>query len=171
MSIEGLERFTVKLGRLEDVDIRIPTSKAIALVQEAAKSSVRVRSSELRGSIYIDVRGNELDAHSTCFTNKSYAGYVEFGTGPNGQANHQGISPNIPVAYRQTGWMMPASAMSEEEARGYGFGIAKDKDGKVIGYYTKGQPARPFLYPAMADNVEEIIDIYKKYVKEKTGEV
>ena len=43
--------------------------------------------------------------------------------------------------------------------------------GKVIGYYTKGQPARPFLYPAMADNVEEIIDIYKKYVKEKIGEV
>lgn len=67
--------------------------------------------------------------------------------------------------------MMPASAMSEEEARGYGFGIAKDKEGKVIGYYTKGQPARPFLYPAMADNVEEIIDIYKKYVKEKIGEV
>lgn len=98
-------------------------------------------------------------------------GNVEFGTGPNGQADHQGISPNIPVAYRQTGWMMPASTMSEEEARGYGFGIAKDKEGKVIGYYTKGQPARPFLYPAMADNVEEIIDIYKKYVKEKAGEV
>ena len=73
MSIEGLERFTAKLGRLEDVDIRIPTSKAIALVQEAAKSSVRVKSSDLRGSIYTDVKGNEPDARSTGFTNKSYA--------------------------------------------------------------------------------------------------
>lgn len=171
MSVEGIEHLMMVIDDLSDVDIRIPTGKAIALVQEAAKSGVRVKTSELRGSIYTDVRGNDLAVQGTCYTNKSYAGYVEFGTGPNGQADHQGISPNIPVAYRQTGWMMPASAMSEEEARGYGFGIAKDKEGQVIGYYTKGQPARPFLYPAMADNVEEIIDIYKKYVKEKIGEV
>lgn len=171
MSVERIEHLMMVIDSLADVDIRIPTGKAIVLVQEEAKARVRAKTGELRGSIYKDVIGNELAAQGTCYTNKRYAGYVEFGTGPNGQANHQGISPNVPVTYRQTGWMMPASAMSEEEARGYGFCIAKDKDGNIIGYYTKGQPARPFMYPAMADNVDNIIDIYKKYVKEKTGEV
>lgn len=171
MSVEGLERLIVKLGKLENVDARIPTGKAISLVQEAAKSGVRVKTGELRGSIYTDVRNTADSVQGICYTNKKYASYVEFGTGPNGQANHQGISPNVPVAYRQTGWMMPASAMSVEEAKGYGFGIAKNKDGKVIGYYTKGQPARPFMYPAIANNVDNIIDIYQKYIKEKTGEV
>ena len=51
--------------------------------------------------------------------------------------------------------MIPASAMSEKDAEDYGLGIAK-KDGKVIGYYTKGMPARPFMYPALKDNEDQI---------------
>lgn len=65
MSIEGLERFTAKLGRLEDVDIRIPTSKAIALVQEAAKSSVRVRTSELAVLSYVNEKAREAEKDNT----------------------------------------------------------------------------------------------------------
>lgn len=35
------------------------------------------------------------------------------------------------------------------------WGLLK-KDGKVIGYYTKGMPARPFMYPALKDNEDQI---------------
>ena len=75
-------------------------------------------------------------------------GYVEFGTGPTGQAHHNGISPDVDPVYSQSGWMIPADAMSPDDAEQYGFGIAKGKDGEVIGYYTKGQVAQPFMYPA-----------------------
>ena len=50
--------------------------------------------------------------------------------------------------------------MSPDEAEQYGFGIAKGKDGEIIGYYTKGQVAQPFMYPAFAglqDSIEEEI--------------
>ena len=63
------------------------------------------------------------------YTNKEYAAYVEFGTGPVGQANHAGISPAIPVAYRQDGW------------------VWRDEDGGF--HATQGQQAQPFMYPAL----------------------
>lgn len=62
--------------------------------------------------------------------------------------NKRRISPNADPVYSQSGWTMPADAMSPEDAEQYGFGIAKGKDGEIIGYYTKGQVAQPFLYPA-----------------------
>ena len=54
--------------------------------------------------------------------------YIEFGTGPKGQANHSGISPNVPVTYTQHSWVY--------HSEDYGF------------VTTSGQPAQPFLYPA-----------------------
>ena len=171
MSVEGLKVVITAFDELIDtIDIREPTYKAISVVQEAAKGNVCVKTGELRGSIYTDVQGSEQHATGTCYTNKAYAIYVEFGTGPNGEKEHAGISPNVAVAYRQTGWMIPASAMSEAEAREYGFGIAKDGD-LVIGYYTKGQPARPYLYPAAVDHVDEIANEYEQYVKKKVSEL
>lgn len=171
MSVANLDRLLVKLDRIADADVRILMRKAISVVQEAAKSGVRVKTGELRGSIYTDVKGTERAAVGECYTNKEYASYVEFGTGPNGAKNHAGISPNVAVSYRQTGWIIPASAMSEAEAKEYGFGVAKGKDGEVIGYYTKGQPARPFMYPAVANHTDEIQDVFKKYVESKVGEL
>lgn len=45
--------------------------------------------------------------------------------------------------------------MSPDEAEQYGFGIAKKGD-EIIGYYTKGQVAQPFMYPAFAMLKEDI---------------
>ena len=98
--------------------------------------------------------------HSEIYTNSECAPYVEFGTGPTGQAHHNGISPDVDPVYSQSGWMIPADAMSPDDAEQYGFGIAKGKDGEIIGYYTKGQVAQPFMYPAFAglqDSIEEEI--------------
>ena len=60
-------------------------------------------------------------------------------------------------------------------AEQYGFGIAKGKDGEVIGYYTKGQVAQPFMYPAFAELKDDVTqeikaalekDLKKKYLKQ-----
>lgn len=102
----------------------------------------------LRQSIHTATERTEDGVRSEIYTNSIYAPFVEFGTGPTGQAHHEGISPNIDPVYSQSGWTMPADAMSPEDAEQYGFGIARGKDGEIIGYYTKGQVAQPFLYPA-----------------------
>ena len=94
--------------------------------------------------------------HSEIYTNSEYAPYVEFGTGPTGQAHHNGISPDVDPVYSQSGWMISADAMSPDDAEQYGFGIAKGKDGEVIGYYTKGQVAQPFMYPAFAELKDDV---------------
>lgn len=92
---------------------------------------------ELRGSIYTKV---EQDAKSTIgciYTNKDYAPYVEFGTGPVGEANHDGVSPNVPLVYTQTPWVWP------------------DKEGGF--HYTEGQPAQPFMYPALKTMEKHVV--------------
>ena len=117
-------------------------------IQAQAKELCPVRrygsgGGSLRQSIHVSTERQEDLIHSEIYTNSEYAPYVEFGTGPTGQAH-------------QSGWMIPADAMSPDDAEQYGFGIAKGKDGEVIGYYTKGQVAQPFMYPAFAELKDDV---------------
>ena len=83
----------------------------------------------LKGSIYGKVE-QDADATIGCvYTNAPYAPFVEFGTGPVGQSSHAGISPNVPVAYTQEPW------------------VWMDDEGGF--HTTEGQPAQPFMYPAL----------------------
>lgn len=97
-----------------------------------------VSSGELRGSIHSKV---EQDAEATIgciYTNSEYAPYVELGTGPVGEANHLGISPDIPVAYTQEPW------------------VWQDEEGGF--HYTEGQPAQPFMYPALKSMEKRVVN-------------
>lgn len=134
-------------------------------VQAQAKQLCPVRrygsgGGSLRQSIHVSTSQQDNLIRSEIYTNSIYAPYVEFGTGPKGQANHNGISPDVDPVYSQSGWVIPADAMSPDDAKQYGFGIARGKDGEIIGYYTKGQVAQPFMYPAFAglkdDMMQEI---------------
>lgn len=160
--IEGLESLEAKLDKLTDVSSIVPAMKrAMLVVQGAAKAAAPTNRNSgggaLRGSIHTDVESTSKSVTGICYTNLEYAPYVEFGTGPVGQAEHQGVSPNVKVSYRQEGWIMPATAMSESDAMAYGFLIIKGKDGQIIGYGTRGQRAQPFMYPALADNRNAVI--------------
>lgn len=161
---EGLEELCNRLDRLAGADPAIPTRRAVLIVQAAAKNNVPVNHGELRGSIYTDVQPTEEGVEGIIYTNKKYAPYVEFGTGPRGAADHKGISPRATVAYRTTGWMIPANRISSDDADRYRFGVAR-KNGEVIGYYTRGQPAQPYMYPAIANNKEAIIGTYREYIQ------
>lgn len=169
--IEGLASLEAKLDKLADVStIETGMKRAMSVVQGAAKAEAPVRKTAggggLRDSIYTDIETSESHIKGICYTNLEYAQYVEFGTGPAGQANHQGISPEVAVQYRQQGWMIPAKEMSEADAMAYGFKIMTGKDGQVIGYGTRGQRAQPFMYPALKNNKKAVIKEIEKGINE-----
>lgn len=157
--IIGDKELVKELGKIQSMNTRTGIKEAISFVQENAKSNCPTNYGELRESIYIDVEYDAEICRGICYTNKSYGPYVEFGTGPNGQASHEGISPNVAVAYNQKGWMIPGNAMTLRDAEKYGFGVVKRKDGMPMGYLTNGQAAQPFMYPALKDNEEKVIQI------------
>lgn len=163
--IVGYQKLEEKLNKMTSTDMRPAINKAIGMVQESAKDLCPSHSGELRQSIYTQTEYVEDMCRGTCYTNKEYGQYVEFGTGPNGQASHEGISPDVAVVYSQKGWMIPADAMSLGEAEGYGFGIATGANGQIIGYYTKGQAAHPFMYPALKNNEKEVAEIIANSIR------
>ncbi|MDO4341071.1 MAG: HK97 gp10 family phage protein [Eubacteriales bacterium] len=162
MSVDGTRDLEKKLNKLSKMDVRKETAKAIMKVRDAAVFKAPTRrygsgGGSLKQSIFAEVTEDGDSVIGVCYTNNDHAVFVEFGTGPVGQANHEKTSPDIHPAYSQTGWMMPGDVMDPDAAEQYGLGIAKGKNDEVIGYYTNGQPARPFMYPALKDNQDEIL--------------
>lgn len=168
--ITGKNELDKKFERMALINIRKGVGRGIILVQGEAKSNCggfSQESGELQKSIYIKVQSKDDTVTGICYTNKEYAPYVEFGTGPVGQANHEGISPEVTIAYGQSGWMIPGDAMEKEKAERYGLGVIENKDGNPIGYLTNGQAAKPYLYPALKDNEDEIIKTIGKEIKKQ----
>lgn len=120
------------------------------IVQVYAKLLCPVNHGELRNSIKTSIEMTSDHIMASTFTNKEYASYVEFGTGPIGQANHEGISPDFVPSYSQHGWGIPADKVDPADAQMYKWPKRK-YNGKEY-YMTSGQPAQPFMYPALKGN-------------------
>lgn len=144
-------------GILEDSDktLKSALKKASGFVRDDARLRVTSLTGELRSSIFDRIEKIEGGYRAIVSTNSDHAMYVEFGTGPNGEASHEGISPEVTPRYSQSGWMIPADKMPLKLAEFYGFKIVKKGD-EILGYRTKGQPARPYMYPALQDNIDQI---------------
>lgn len=153
------------LGELSAIDLHDAVSKGIKTVQAEAKSLCPVYDGELRDSIYTSVENGEESIRGTCYTNKSYAAYVEFGTGPKGQANHEDISPDVTVSYSQSPWWIHESQVGRETAERYGWPYIDTPDGRF--YRCSGQAAQPYMYPALKNNEQEIERIFEEAVKKK----
>lgn len=163
--ILGEKSFMDALGELSAIDLHDAVSKGIKTVQAEAKSLCPVYDGELRDSIYTSVENGEESIRGTCYTNKSYAAYVEFGTGPKGQANHEGISPDVAVSYSQSPWWIHESQVGRETAERYGWPYIDTPDGRF--YRCSGQAAQPYMYPALKNNEQEIERIFEEAVKKK----
>lgn len=102
------------------------------------------------------------------FTNADHAPYVEFGTGPIGNESG-GVAPEIKgsISYKEDGWYIPADDIDISVVEKYHFKKVRIK-GKDF-YYSEGQAAQPFLYPALATKEEvitkKIADEIKKEIK------
>ena len=137
-------------------------------VQGAARLLAPADSGYLRNSIFLDVEQTDDGLGAKIYTNLQYAPYVEFGTGPRGAANHEGISPNVTPTYTLEPWWIHESQIDPGVAERYGWFYIDTDAGRF--YKCEGQPAQPFMYPALHDNVKTVLDILDKGIKSAMGD-
>ena len=163
----GADRLIAKCRRLaskktgEDIVLRAVHNAAKTIVQADAKRLAPGNNGELRNSIKTRVKMDGDKAIGEVYTNLHYAPYVEFGTGPKGQASHSGISPEVSVSYRSSPWYVHEDQINVGP---YHF----QKIGEFYKMY--GQPAQPYLYPALRDNQERVSKNISNYVRRKIRE-
>lgn len=157
-AVQGAESLMRKLNKIGDVSpIVMQAMKGeTQRVQRTAVMLCPVNHGELRQSIKTKVEQTEGMVIGTVYTNKKYAMYVEFGTGPKGQDNHNGISPLVNPTYTQQGWWFPGDKIPPADADRYHWPSMSTKDGKTL-YYTQGQAAQPFMYPALRMNEDIVV--------------
>lgn len=148
-SFNGANELLKKLGQIDhnvrnDI-MKMAVGKGAHLVRNEAVMLCPKDTGQLKDSIFVMVEQNNNETVGTVYTNKEYAPYVEFGTGPVGAANHSGISPEATPTYRQTGW-----GYYDTENENY--------------RYTNGQPAQPFMYPALKNNEEAVTKFISKEI-------
>lgn len=151
MEVKGTQELLQKLNSINTIVkgqvVKNAVTTGCHTVQAAAKLLCPVDKGELRNSIVTKVEENTDSVIGKVYTNKEYAAYVEFGTGPKGKEDHDGISPSITPSYREKGWSY----------------IDEETDKRV---YTRGQPAQPYMYPAMKNNEEKV----KKQIADEVAE-
>ena len=157
MALNGVEKLMRQFNQLGSMDpiVKKAVRKQAEVVRAVAVELCPHNHGELRGSIHTKVEQDGDATIGTVYTNKEYAAYVEFGTGPKGQASHEGISPKVNVVYRQSEWWFPGDAVDPADGDKYHWPKG-EKDGKVF-YRTKGQPAHPFMYPALKTMERRVI--------------
>lgn len=123
-------------------------------VQAAAKLLAPADSGDLRQNIQVTVTKDVGSIVAHIGTRLEYALYVELGTGPRGAADHSGISPDISPTYSTSSWWIHESQVPAGTAEKYHWTTINTKQGKF--YKCDGQPAQPYLYPALKDNEQTI---------------
>lgn len=151
--------------KLSKVELRNGISKGISLVQETAKANCPAFDGELRSKIMSEVTEDGDTVRGVCWPAVEHGAYVELGTGPRGQANHEGISPDVAVAYTQSPWWIHESQIDREVAEYYHFFHIDTPQGRF--YQCTGQPAQPYLYPALKNNEGEIVKIMREEIKKQ----
>jgi len=166
--ITGDKLLIDKLNRLAGVDVSPMVQRSAERIRSAAVLLVPVNHGELRNSIKTRVESTEKAVTGVVYTDKSYAPYVEFGTGPKGAASHEGISPEVAVSYKATGWWFPETEIAPEDAKKYHFKSIVHEG--VRYYYTEGQAAQPFLYPAARQMEPQVVKDLKAEIEKAMEE-
>lgn len=153
-NVDGLDKLMKKYGKLAESAAGETMEKAVGasarMVQGEARLLCPVKDGELRQSIRTLVSTRDGRTQGITYTNKKHAPYVELGTGPKGEADHAGISPSVNPVYTQSPWWIHESQIDKESAEQYHWFYIDTKDGRF--YQCAGQPAQPFLYPALKNN-------------------
>lgn len=151
IALLGVGRLIKRFEQIGDIDMTPAVNKAVMIVEGSAKAKVPVEHGILRGSISISTTKTGQNIVGRVFTNMEYAPYVEFGTGAKGSGTYPYDVKGLSLTYRQTPW---------------GF----EKDG--VQWWTNGQVAQPFMYPALKQNEKKIkkllSDEYKLLLMKKT---
>ena len=103
-------------------------------------------------------------------TNHEYAAYVEFGTGPVG-AKSGGVASKLAsqITYKSDGWYIPASEIESAVAEQYKFKLVTI--GGVDFYYSEGQVAQPYMYPAVVGKEKTLGNIVRYEIKKEIKKI
>lgn len=155
VEVRGLDRLKGKLGKVSTYTQKGVESAVYEIIQEVSgrassnlQSSVKHGTGELAGSVKDEVvtkSSGEITGH--VWTDKKEGLFREMGTGPVGEKSTKDLPPGITPVYTQKAWFFPVSSSIEDLTALYG--IPKIEIQGVEFYRTSGQPARPWLYPAL----------------------
>lgn len=151
-SIIGIEILLKRLNSLGgNVEETLYNSivKQTKFVQGEAKELCPVDTGDLRESIKDNTRKYKNKIVGSIYTNSDHAAYVEFGTGKVGERTNQ--NTNINISYKQDKWKVNIPDVGVR--------------------WIEGQPAQPYLYPALKNNEENILENIKVDVKQAIKEV
>lgn len=171
--IQGLDKLMRKYGELSEQVAGEVMERAVGasakLVQGEAKLLCPVNHGELRRGVRTMVEQQDDKTIGVVYNNVSHAMFVEFGTGPVGEANHSGISPTVAPAYSQHGWGIPGDAVESSDVEKYHW-PERTYNGQSY-YMTSGQPAQPFMYPALKNNEERVTRNISNYLAREIRKV
>lgn len=122
-----------------------------------------VDTGDLRDSITHKVIDSEKAAYIG--TNSEYATYVEMGTGVYGPAHTSGYWVYV-VGGEKHESKNPGKRYTLEEAKRI-VAMLRSQKPSVEAYYTNGQPAKPFIKPAVADHADKYMKILRDELKGK----
>lgn len=172
--INGLNSLLKKLDSLGgDIEETLFNSlnEAGKFVQREAKNECKVDIGDLKKSINCTTVQENNKISSVVSTNMPQAIYTEFGTGPKGE--YTPVADKYPgnLNYHQGPWYIHEDKMEEIGiADRYNFPYFIGEDGKKM-YIMYGQPAKPFLYPALKNNKDEIVKNIKEDLQEAIKKV
>lgn len=121
------------------------------LIQAEAKLMCPVDNGALRNSIQAETRVDKGTISTTVSTNNEYAAYVEFGTGKKGQDTSVSDKYPGPLSYKQDKWKVNIPDVGVR--------------------WVEGQPAQPFMYPALKNNEDRVIKNVTNAIKKSIEEV
>lgn len=132
ISMQGFDDYVKKISQSPDKLVEKIYQQAMRDAETLAgkqREDCPVLFGSLRESIhsFCTRQGDVIEAGSR--TNNDHAVYVEFGTGPVGDIKGHPLDSELGVARKSEPWLVNIP----------GIGIR----------YTHGQPAQPFMYPAM----------------------
>ena len=164
-----LERKFAALEQVCDQQMERLVGQQTKRIQAEAKLLCSVQDGELRNSIKSMTESMDDRVMGTIYTNKSYAMHVEMGTGPKGAANHAGISPVANPSYTMSPWWIHESQIDKEVAEKNHWFFIETEQGRF--YQCTGQPAQPFLYPALKNNEERAVRNISDYLEREIRKV
>ncbi|MBO0413226.1 HK97 gp10 family phage protein [Enterococcus hulanensis] len=139
--------------------------EVVARASSKLQSSIKHGSGELAGSVkqevVIDGSGNIV---GRVWSDKIQAIFREFGTGPVGAESTKDLPPGVNPTYTTERWFIPVHLVSVDLEAVYG--IPKILINGNEFYMTRGQPARPWLYPSLEEIIDDIPNYYIDRVKE-----
>lgn len=162
MSVKGYEELCLELDKITaEISNAEYLREAGEYVRDRAKDNVPVFNGELRDEIFMEMVREDGQTSAVVYTDNEHSIFVEVGTGQKGAANHANISPNISPVYAMHPWYVPESKLSPDAIAKYRWQKVVSKNGEVF-YRMTGQAAQPYLYPALSQNKDTVIDICER---------